>query len=73
MTTTLADYYALAHSLASRPEQLAAVTSRLAAARTTSDLFSGAAIARKLEAAYEAMWRRHAAGVPPDHIDLALS
>ena len=36
-------------------------------------LFSGRAIARKLESAYEAMWRRYLAGAEPDHIEVASS
>jgi predicted O-linked N-acetylglucosamine transferase (SPINDLY family) len=71
ITTTLAGYHARAQSLATRPEELAALKSQLASARKTSDLFSGAAIARKLETAYEVMWKRHAAGLPPEHIDLS--
>jgi protein O-GlcNAc transferase len=70
VTTTLDDYHALASRLARDPQALAALRARLERARKESDLFSGAAIARKLERAYDAMWRLYVAGEPPQHIDL---
>ena len=73
VTATLDGYYALARALAGAPDRVAALKAHLAAARRTSELFDGAAIARKLEAAYAAMWKRHEAGLPPEHIDLAGS
>lgn len=71
ITTTLADYEALAVALARDPDRLAAVTEKLHRQRTTTPLFDAARFTRHLEAAYAAMLARHRAGMPPDHIDLA--
>jgi len=65
---SLADFEARAVALAADPAALAAVRARLAANRATMPLFDTARFARDLERAFEAMWARHAAGLPPDHI-----
>lgn len=73
ITTTLADYEALAVALARDPDRLAAVTGRLHRHRATTPLFDAARFTRHLEAAYAAILARHRAGMPPDHIDLAAA
>lgn len=73
VTRSVADYEARALALARSPEQLAAVRADLLARRATSGIFDGARFARHFEAAYEAMWARHARGLPPAPIDVARS
>jgi protein O-GlcNAc transferase len=66
ITRSLADYEARAIALAQSPADLAAVRERINANRLTSALFDSAAHTRDLESAYETMWRRHQAGLPPE-------
>jgi predicted O-linked N-acetylglucosamine transferase (SPINDLY family) len=69
LTATSADAYeALAIDLATHPEKLAAVRSKLAANRLTTSLFDTRLTTRHLEAAYGAMHERHQSGLSPDHI-----
>ena len=63
-------YFETARRLAMERSVLADLRSRLQQARATSDLFSGAAAARKLEAAFTAIWERRIRGLPPARIDL---
>jgi predicted O-linked N-acetylglucosamine transferase (SPINDLY family) len=65
ITHTLADYEALALRLARDPAGLAELRRRLWSARTESGLYEPAVIARRLEAAYREMWRRHRRGEAP--------
>lgn len=67
------DYEALAIGLASDRDRLGAIRTRLSENRMTLPLFDTPAFTRGLEAAYEAMVGRHRAGLPPDHIDLAVA
>ena len=71
VTRSAADYEALALELARSPERLGTLRQRLQQQREGSALFDSARFARGLEAGFEAMWRRHAQGLPPDHIELA--
>jgi protein O-GlcNAc transferase len=64
-THSTADYAALAVALATNPPRLAALRTRLAAQRSTAPLFDTLRFTRDLEAAYAAMWARHAGGEPP--------
>jgi predicted O-linked N-acetylglucosamine transferase (SPINDLY family) len=66
-----ADYVERALRLARDREAAAALKARVQQARDRSDLFSGAAAARKLETAYAAIWERHASGLAPATIDLS--
>ena len=66
-----ADYVERALRLARDREATAALKARVRQARDRSDLFSGAAAARKLETAYAAIWERHAGGLAPTTIDLS--
>jgi predicted O-linked N-acetylglucosamine transferase (SPINDLY family) len=67
---TLEDYEAKALKLASQPDALAALRRRLATLRLSSPLFDGAAFARNLEKAFEAMWALHSAGQKPECIQV---
>lgn len=67
-TATLEAYEALAIDLATQPEKLAAIRQKLVADRLTMPLFDTRLSTKHLEAAYTAMYERHQAGLPPDHI-----
>ncbi len=66
-----AEYEALALRLATHRNELAALRSRLAALRAAAPLFDTAAFARRLEAAYAAVWKRFLAGAAPADLDFA--
>ena len=70
ITTTPADYEALALALAQDPAQLAALRQRLADTRLSCPLFDTAGFTRNFEAALTAIHRRHLAGLPPADLDL---
>jgi predicted O-linked N-acetylglucosamine transferase (SPINDLY family) len=67
----LADYEAMALSLARSPERLAALRGKLAGNRSSYPLFDIARLARQVESAYETMWKRHLDGLPPAGFDVA--
>ena len=71
VTTSLAEYEALALGLAREPGRLGALRARLARNRETAPLFDIERYRRHLESAYEAMWARHVAGEPPRAFDVA--
>jgi protein O-GlcNAc transferase len=71
VANSLADYVALAISLAQDSERRADVRARLLAGRETSALFDAAAFARGLEQAYTIMAYRARAGEPPAPIILS--
>ncbi|MBF0417524.1 MAG: tetratricopeptide repeat protein, partial [Magnetococcales bacterium] len=73
VATTLTDYQTKALELARAPERLDALRARIIANRTTTPLFDTPRFTRDLESVYEAIWQRHAAGLPPDHMDIAPS
>ena len=52
--------------LASRPGELADIRRRLQDCRRQAPLFDTEGRVRELACAYEMMWERHAAGLPPD-------
>ncbi|HTO80854.1 MAG TPA: tetratricopeptide repeat protein [Methylomirabilota bacterium] len=64
-------YVEKARHLAADATAMAALKARVRQARDAGDLFSGEAAARKLEAAFLAMWKRRADGLPPATIDLS--
>jgi predicted O-linked N-acetylglucosamine transferase (SPINDLY family) len=70
ITRSRADYEALAIDLALDKQKLADIRGRLQASRLTTSLFDAALYTRRLETAYEAMYQRHQAGLPPDHIEV---
>lgn len=63
-------YDATALRLAREPAELAALREHLLQARGSSSLWDGGRTAAELEAAYEAMMARHAAGLPPQHLQV---
>lgn len=64
-------YRSLALALSHDRAWLAELRARLAATRSSCALFDTAGFTRSLEAAYEAIWRRHADGLPPASLDIA--
>lgn len=65
VTTSEADYAALALALATDAPRLAGLRARLAANRTTHPLFDTAATTARVERAFEAMHRRRLDGLAP--------
>jgi predicted O-linked N-acetylglucosamine transferase (SPINDLY family) len=63
-------YETLALELVNDRERLSSIRDRLEKNRLTKPLFDTALFARHIEAAYEAMFRRHQAGLPPDDITI---
>lgn len=61
-----AAYEAMALRLATHPEELAALRDRLARNRKHYALFDTARRVRELDRAFETMWQRHLAGLPPE-------
>src|SRR5262249_16888999 len=70
ITTTRQAYRDLAVELATHPERLQEIGRKLAANRPSTPLFDIERYVRHLEAAYKAMYARHEAGLPPDHIQV---
>ena len=66
VTSSLADYEALAVRLATSPGPLSTLRARLAANRRTYPLFDTDRFREHLEAAYERMCKRVRAGLPPE-------
>jgi predicted O-linked N-acetylglucosamine transferase (SPINDLY family) len=64
----LGAYEARALELAANPEKLQLLRERLSENRLTQALFDTARFTRHIESAYAAMWERHRAGFPPEHI-----
>jgi predicted O-linked N-acetylglucosamine transferase (SPINDLY family) len=61
----------MALSLATNTQELTALRRRLSANRLACPLFDTALFTRHIEAAFTAMWQRHNAGLPPEHIHVA--
>ena len=70
VTHSLENYAALALALASDAPRLASLRAKLAGLRAGAALFNVAGYTRDLEALYDAMWQRHAAGLAPQGLDL---
>jgi len=66
VTTSLADYEALALKLAREPAMLAALKEQLARNCNDYPLFDTPRFTRNLEAAYVTMWQRYQRGEPPE-------
>ena len=64
------EYEALAIELALNKEKLRGIQEKLARNRLTKSLFDTPLYTKHLEAAYEAMYNRYQAGLPPDHIEI---
>jgi protein O-GlcNAc transferase len=65
ITASLAEYEALALELAVHPERVHALRETLRKQHTQHSFFETDRYRRSLESAYERMWERHAAGLPP--------
>lgn len=65
ITSSLADYEALALHLARSPDRLGALRGKLAHNRSTTPLFDTPGFARYLEQAYARMWAQYLSGTPP--------
>jgi protein O-GlcNAc transferase len=68
ITGTLQDYENLAIELAQVPEKLAGTKRKLSNNRLATPAFDSELFTRHIEAAYALMYRRHQAGLAPDHI-----
>ncbi|MGH7034549.1 MAG: hypothetical protein ACREFL_12535 [Stellaceae bacterium] len=68
VASDLDDYEHRAVTLATDRAALAGLKRKLADNRLATALFDSERFTRSLEAAYQAMLARHAAGLPPDHI-----
>jgi predicted O-linked N-acetylglucosamine transferase (SPINDLY family) len=68
ITSTPQAYEELAIELATNPKKLAAIKCKLASNRLTTPLFDTHLFTRHIEKAYEAIYERYQAGLPPDHI-----
>jgi len=64
-------YRQLAFELASDPQKLPPIKHKLASNRLTKPLFDTQLFTRRIEAAYEEMYKRHQSGLAPDHIFVA--
>jgi predicted O-linked N-acetylglucosamine transferase (SPINDLY family) len=62
------EYEALAIELALNKKRLQSIREKLARNRLTTPLFDTPVYTKHLEAAYEVMYHRYQAGLPPDHI-----
>jgi predicted O-linked N-acetylglucosamine transferase (SPINDLY family) len=71
VTESLADYEALALTLAREPARLKALRDRLAAARTTASHFDIERMRRPIESAYLTMIERWRQGLPPEAFSVA--
>lgn len=72
ITRTREDYEALAIDLALDKQRRQGIRERLQESCLRASLFDAALYTKRLEAAYEAMYRRHQAGLLPDHLDLRV-
>lgn len=70
VTSSLAEYEAVAVRLAHNREQLAAIRAKLLRNRECCPLFDTARYTRYLETAYVMMWERQQAGLPPGHLSV---
>jgi predicted O-linked N-acetylglucosamine transferase (SPINDLY family) len=70
ITYSADEYEALAVELALNKEKLRSIREKLARNRLTAPLFDTPLYTKHLEAAYEAMYQRYRAGLPPVHIEI---
>jgi len=70
VTETAGEYVQTAIDLARDPARLQTMRQRLAHNRRIAPLFDMARYTKAIEAAYGAMYERHHAGLPPDHISV---
>ncbi len=72
ITHSLDEYEALALRLATQPEFLRALRTKLESARLSCPLFDTPRFTRQMENAYRAMWQTHAANEPPQAINVRV-
>lgn len=70
VASSLEEYQAIALRYARDPMALRALKAKLTRNRRTEPLFDTPRFARNLERAYRAIWRRHAAGLPPAMLEI---
>lgn len=70
ITETDEEYESLAYQLASNPDKLAAIKSKLAKNRNTTPLFDTELFARHIEDAYQQAYQRYFDGKDPDVIEV---
>lgn len=73
ITTSQAEYEAMAIRLATHPDELKALRDKLQVQRVSSPLFDGKRFTRDLETAYRMMLERYEAGLPPAPISVPAS
>jgi predicted O-linked N-acetylglucosamine transferase (SPINDLY family) len=71
VTTTQAQYEALAVDLANHPQQLTKIKHKLELNRLTTPLFDTPLFSRHIEEGYTQMYERYQKDLPPDHIYVA--
>jgi predicted O-linked N-acetylglucosamine transferase (SPINDLY family) len=71
ITKSRAEYEALAVELATSPEKISAIKIKLASNRLTTPLFDTENYTRRLESAYQTMYERYQADLPPASFDVA--
>ncbi len=71
IVTTMQDYEDLAVELATNAKKLAAIKTKLVDNAPKKPLFDTRLFTRHMEIAYQAMYRRHQSGLPPDHMNVA--
>lgn len=71
ITHDLGGYEALALKLATTPDMLGNIRTKLARNRTTRPLFDTDRFRRNIESAYVTMWERYQRGEPPASIDVS--
>ena len=73
ITSTQAEYEALAIALATDPVRLKQIREKLERNRLSTPLFDARLFTRHIEDAYAQMYERHQADLPPDHIYVTVS
>lgn len=68
ITTNLEDYESLAIELATDRDKIHGITQKLEQNRLTTPLFDISLFARHIEDAYQTMYERYHADLPPEHI-----
>jgi predicted O-linked N-acetylglucosamine transferase (SPINDLY family) len=68
ITRSLQEYESLAIELATNPDKLAQIKTKLAENRLTTPLFDTPLFTKHIEAAYQTAYDRYQSGLPPDHI-----
>jgi predicted O-linked N-acetylglucosamine transferase (SPINDLY family) len=70
ITRSLQEYESLAIELATNPDKLTQIKTKLAENRLTTPLFDTPLFTKHIEAAYQAVYDRYQSGLQPDHIYL---